>query len=179
MTMSCLSPASAGDILAQMIEDTAYWPSGAVRIMWHGQQLSKLPLTGAHGFCFYHGKVLLCRISDRGLTIPGGHIEDGESAEACLVREAAEEACAELANLTLLGFIEADHRANSNFDGKYPVRSVQAIYRADVSAVCDFISHHESTGRRFVSIAELPLVHHEWNSVLQKALESAVDASGW
>jgi ADP-ribose pyrophosphatase YjhB (NUDIX family) len=156
-----------------MTEDTAHWPSGTVRIVWHGAEELELPLTGAHGFCFHHGKVLVCDIPGRGFTIPGGHIERDESAVACLTREASEEACVGLANLTLIGFIEADHRANSDFDGRYPLRSVQAIYRADVAKVGEFDLENESTDRKFVTIGELPSVHHEWNAVLQRALEAA------
>ena len=158
-----------------MIEDTAHWPAGTVRIVWHGPEEPELPLTGAHGLCFFQGKVLVCDISGRGLTIPGGHIDEGEKAPECLTREASEEACVGLANLRLLGFIEADHRASSDFNGRYPLRSVQAMYRADVAEVRDFDSRHESTDRRFVTIGELPKVHHEWNAVLQKALDVAVD----
>jgi ADP-ribose pyrophosphatase YjhB (NUDIX family) len=162
-----------------MIEDTAHWPSGTVRIVWHGPEEPELPLTGAHGFCFYQRKVLVCEISGRGLTIPGGHIDGSEPAADCLTREASEEACVGLANLKLLGFIEADHRANGDFDGRYPLRSLQAVYRADVSRIGEFDSEHESTDRRFVTIGELPSVHHEWNAVLQKALDTATKMGGW
>jgi hypothetical protein len=139
-----------------MNEDIAHWPSGTVRIVWHGPGEPELPLTGAHGFCFYQGTILVCDISGRGLTIPG----------------------VGLANLRLLGFVEADHRANSEFDGRYPLRSIQAIYRADVAEVREFDSGHESTDRRFVPISELREVHHEWNTVLQKALNVAVKMEG-
>ncbi len=157
-----------------MIEDTAYWPSGPTRIVWHGPEETGLPITGAHGFCLHEGQVLVCHISGRGLTIPGGHLNKSESAVDCFVREALEEARVELRNLTLLGFVEADHRANDEFDGQYPLQSVQAIYRADVSAVLEFEHKHESTERRFVATVELPAVHHEWNAVLQEALEAAI-----
>ena len=83
-----------------------------------------------------------------------------------------------LANLRLLGFIEADYRANNDFDGRYPLRSVQAIYRADVAEVREFDSQHESINRRFVTITELPEVHHEWNAVLQEALKAAIEMDG-
>ena len=161
-----------------MIEDTAHWPSGTVRVVWHGPENTELALTGAHGFCYFQGKVLVCDISGRGLTIPGGHIDEGETAADCLSREASEEACVRLANLRLLGFVEADHRANSDFDGRYPLRSVQAIYRAEVAEVRDFDSRHESTDRRFVTPGELPEVHHEWNAVLQEALKLAEAMGG-
>ena len=157
-----------------MIEDIAHWPAGTVRIVWHGPDDPALPLTGAHGFCFYQGYVLVCDISGRGLTIPGGHIKGSESPADCLSREALEEAGVELANLRLLGFIEADHRTNNNPDHRYPGRSVQAIYKADVSALGAFSGQNESAGRQFVSTDELPVVHHEWNAVLQEALSAAL-----
>ncbi len=156
-----------------MIEGIAHWPSGTVRVVWHGSQETELPITGAHGFCFYKDQVLVCDISGRGFTIPGGHLEGSESATDCLIREASEEASVDLVNLRLIGFVEADHRVNRDFDGQYPLRSVQAIYRADVSSVREFDAQYESTNRRFVTTEELPLVHHEWNTVLQEALKTA------
>ena len=84
----------------------------------------------------------------------------------------------QLADLRLLGFVEADHRANKEFDGRYPLRSVQAIYRADVCAVLEFEPQHESTERRFVAADELPAVHHEWNAVLHEALKAAIEMGG-
>lgn len=162
----------------QMIEDTAQWPSGPVKIVWRDREATELPVTGSHGFCFHEGRVLICEISGRGLSIPGGHLHDDESAADCLTREALEEACVELTNLRLLGFVEADHRANREFDGRYPLRSVQAIYRADVCAVLEFESQHESMERRFVAADELPAVHHEWNAVLQAALKAAIEMGG-
>lgn len=161
-----------------MIEDTAHWPAGTVRIVWHGPDKPEQPLTGVHGLCFYKGRVLVCNISGRGLTIPGGHIDEGETATDCLAREVAEEACVSLSNLRLLGFIEADHRDNSDFDGRYPLRSVQAIYRADIAEVGEFNCRYESKDRRFVTISALPKVHHEWNAVLQEALNVAVEMDG-
>ena len=83
-----------------MIEDVAHWPSGKVRIVWHGSQETELPVTGAHGFCFRDGRILVCDISGRGPTIPGGHLVGGESAADCLIREVSEEACVNLMNMS-------------------------------------------------------------------------------
>ncbi|MDJ0759315.1 MAG: NUDIX domain-containing protein [Woeseiaceae bacterium] len=159
-----------------MIEAVAHWPSGRVRIEWHGPVATEMPVTGAHGFCFHDGRVLVCEIPQRGLTIPGGHIDEGESPADCLVREASEEASVDLTDLKLLGFIEADHRQNRDFAGQYPMRSVQAIYRANVDVVHAFGCRHESTRRQFVEITDLPSVHHEWNAVLQAALDAALES---
>ena len=156
-----------------MIEDTADWPSGPVRIVWHDSTETDLPITGAHGFCFHKARILVCDIAGRGLTIPGGHLDEAEKAADCLIREALEEACVSLYEPMLLGFIEADHRSNTNYSGPHPLRSVQAIYRADVRSVSEFIPEHESRSRRFLKPEALPALHHEWNDVLQAALDAA------
>ncbi len=64
----------------QMIEDIAHWPAGPVRIVWHGREEIELPVTGAHGFCFHEDRVVVCRISGRGPTVPGGHLDGNELA---------------------------------------------------------------------------------------------------
>lgn len=161
-----------------MISDTAHWPSGPVKIVWREANDSSLPVTGAHGFCFHKGAVVVCSILGRGMTIPGGHLDEGESPEDCIVREATEEACVELRKLKLLGYIEADHSLNAQYDGPYPMRSVQAIYRADVESVAEFSGEHEANDRQFIDTSELPGVHHEWNDVLQAALEAAIANGG-
>ena len=157
-----------------MISDTAIWPTGPVKITWHETNKTELPVTGAHAFCFHNGSVLVCLIRGRGITIPGGHVENGETPEACVLREAAEEACVELHALKLIGFIEADHSQRPDYNGPYPVRSVQAVYRAEVLQVSEFAKEHEADARRFVDANELATTHHEWNAVLQAAFEAAM-----
>jgi hypothetical protein len=55
---------------------------------------------------------------------------------------------------------------------------MQAIFRADVSQVREFSRQHESTERQFVSARDLPVLHHEWNAVLQAALDMALEQDG-
>lgn len=160
-----------------MISDIAHWPVGPVQLIWREGDLASLPITGAHGFCFDGGTIVLCDIEGRGLTIPGGHIHDEESIEDCLRREVSEEAYVDLGRLALLGYIEADHRANPNYDGPYPIRSVQAVFHAKVTSINDFESQHEASHRLFVPIADVPTQHHEWNAVLQAAFNAAIDSS--
>jgi 8-oxo-dGTP pyrophosphatase MutT (NUDIX family) len=152
-----------------MISDIAQWPVGPVRLIWRESNSASLPATGAHGFCFHRDTVVLCDIDGRGLTIPGGHIDQGESIEECFRREASEEACIELGRVVLLGYIEADHGANQDYDGPYPVRSVQAVFYSEVVSVSSFSSQYESGQRLFVQVADIPELHHEWNVVLQAA----------
>lgn len=157
-----------------MVSDIADWPTGPVRISWREDNDANLPVTGAHGFCFHDHSVLVCSIRGRGATIPGGHVDDGETPEACFVREVFEEACVEIHELSLLGYVEADHSQVDNYKGPYPLRSVQAMYRAAVRRIETFAPQHEADARQFVCVDELPAVHHEWNSVLQAALDAAV-----
>lgn len=160
-----------------MISDIVEWPSGPVKLVWRDTNSARLPTTGVHGFFFQEGAILLCDILGRGLTIPGGHIDEGESTEDCLRREALEEACVELSYLTRLGFIEADHRSNREYSGSYPTRSVQAIYRAEIITVHDLTAVFESSKRIFADIEQVPMLHHEWNQVLQAAFDAATGIS--
>ena len=52
------------------------------------------------------------------------------------------------------------------------------MYRAEVNAVFEFNSRHEATERQFVTVDELPSIHHEWNAVLQEALNVALEVGG-
>jgi hypothetical protein len=44
--------------------------------------------------------------------------------------------------------------------------------------VREFSRQHESTVRQFVSARDLPVLHHEWNAVLQAALDMALEQDG-
>lgn len=160
-----------------MISDIARWPVDPVGLIWRESNFASLPVTGAHGFCFDGGTVVLCDIEGRGLTIPGGHIQDEEFIEDCLKREVSEEACIELGKPVVLGYIEADHRADQDNGGPYPIRSVQAEFCAKVASINSFESQHEASQRLFVPIADVPTLHHEWNAVLQAAFNVAIELS--
>jgi 8-oxo-dGTP diphosphatase len=133
-----------------------------------------LPVTGAHGFCFMGDTVVVCNIADRGLSIPGGHIEAGESAEVCLRREVGEEAAAELGDVVLLGHIVTDHSVNPSYQGQYPRRAAQAMFVASIRQLSEFAPTVDSVERRLVPFDALPSLHHEWNEVLGVAYAEAV-----
>ena len=116
----------------------------------------------------------MCNIGGRGLSIPGGHIEPGESPDACLIREAMEEAAVELVDVALLGHIVTDHTVNPSYTGRYPHRAAQAMFVASVKRLREFRPAEDSTERRLVPIDALPSLHHEWNAVLGEAYAVAI-----
>jgi 8-oxo-dGTP diphosphatase len=157
-----------------MVTCLATWPTGPVQLEWIAGALADTPVTGAHGFCFSGDQVLVCDVVGRGPSIPGGHLEAGESPLACLEREALEEAAAELEDVVLLGHIVTDHSVNASYRGRYPHRAGQAMFVATIKRLSSFKASHDSTERRLVSCDKLSAVHHEWNDVLAAAYAAAL-----
>ncbi len=132
-----------------------------------------LPVTGSHGFVFGESGIVVARVNSRGLSIPGGHLEAGESPEQCLVREFHEEVQVEISKPILLGYIVCDHSSNSEYRGPYEVRAAQAIFFGKVARYLQFQQTPEVSERIEISTTDLPELHHEWNPVLGAAFVAA------
>ena len=142
-------------------------------LSWLSSDTCHLPITGAHGFCFAEGKVLLCRIRDRGLSIPGGHLQEGESPYDCLKRELREEACAEIELAVLAGFLVADHSINASYTGRYPLKSALAIFSVKLGEIMAYVPSDDAISRELVGLDALPNLHHQWDPVLDVAYKEA------
>jgi 8-oxo-dGTP diphosphatase len=140
----------------------AYWGGGDhyVKLTWLPQfPVNQTEVTSAHCVCVKDEKVLLSYIKGRGFTIPGGHIEKGETINKAVHREVLEEAYVE-GSIHYLGCIEVSHEENINFDpnGKYPEIAYQAFYRMDVTACLPFLREYEASTRVWVEPSEIPYV---------------------
>lgn len=154
------------------------WPSGSVQLRWVPQPYEYAePVTAVHCFCFTDGRLVLVDVAERGLSIPGGHVDDGERLTAALRREFVEEACIVLGEPVLLGAIECNHSGNPQLvaAARYPRLASQLLYAGMVSDLMPFEPSAEVSDRVLVPAAECPRRHHEWNVVLQAAFEAALD----
>jgi len=109
-----------------------------------------------------HGKdrIVLSK-PERGWGIPGGHREEGETAEECLHREAMEEAAITLKNLQLIGRWSTKKRFHSMHNAKYPDQGYQLLFVADVKELNEFKPQLEITERIVIPISELKDYHHD------------------
>jgi 8-oxo-dGTP pyrophosphatase MutT (NUDIX family) len=114
-----------------------------------------------------HGKdrIVLSKPA-RGWGLPGGHREEGETAEECLLREAMEEAAMTLENLELIGRWSTKKRFHSPHNAKYPDQGYQLLYVANVKELNEFTPQLEITERTIVPIVELKDYHHDTDNFM-------------
>ncbi|QFT89642.1 NUDIX domain protein [Bacillus sp. THAF10] len=159
-----------------MTSTVVNWGLSKVKLTWKAQQ-SPPPrdlVTSVHGFCFFEGKLLLVNLNDRGWDFPGGHIEQGESPEACFQREAMEEAYVS-GECTLLGCIEVDHTENPNWNNQspYPMVGYQMFYCMDIISFHPFEAKFESFDRTLIEPMKLKDFYTGWNAVYEEILTEA------
>jgi ADP-ribose pyrophosphatase YjhB (NUDIX family) len=120
------------------------------RMAWHAPD-SALPSGKDHGaaaVCFAASGEVVVVSADGGGTwgLPGGRPEPGEDARATLERELREEACADVAEANLLGFIRGECLQGRE-RGLVLVRSLWSA----VVTLQPWSPQHEITHRRLVS----------------------------
>ena len=109
-------------------------------------------------FPWLDDKILICDIEDRGWCIPSGRVEPGESSLDAAVREAQEEAGADLREIHYIGCYRVTQRKE--------VRWLD-VYAANVEGLFDLDPQFESNGRKYVTMEELPETYHMWNPMLE------------
>ncbi|WP_243387473.1 NUDIX hydrolase [Bacillus kexueae] len=160
-----------------MVTKYVHWGKDRVKLTWNCS--NKLPsrkkITSVHGFCFKDGQLLLVKLSHRGWDFPGGHIENEETPEECMKREAYEEGYV-TGKCSLLGYIIVDHNENPNWDQKspYPKVGYQVFYRMDIDQLHDFKGKFESCERVLAHPSEVTKFYKDWNELYQEILDYAV-----
>ena len=84
----------------------------------------------AHCLAFEGDSIVLARHVDREWTIPGGHLEPGESVEEALRREAREEAGIEIGPATLLAVERCYRLSGPALSDRYTNPSYQTFFVA-------------------------------------------------
>ena len=111
-----------------------------------------------------NGHIAISR-PERGLGLPGGHVEAGESPEDCVRREANEECGITLGKLTVIGGWLAEKVKETEYNAKYPKRAYQLMYLAQIEAISDnYTPQHEILERKFIPIEDFPKYHHSFDS---------------
>jgi ADP-ribose pyrophosphatase YjhB (NUDIX family) len=119
---------------------------------WHGPELApEGKCHGSDGVCFTaDGLVVLVSEDGTRWGCPGGRPEPGEDWRAILDREVFEEACAEVQNATLLGFVKSEC-IRGHEQGLILVR---AFWHASVS-LCEWQPLFETKHRTLVPPQEV------------------------
>lgn len=143
------------------------------------EAITELPpqdlITACMVIALHSGDSIVLSKPERGWGIPGGHREEGETAEGCLRREAMEEAAITLENVQLIGRWSTKKRFHSPHNAKYPDQGYQLLYVADVKELSDFAPQLEITERIVVPIFEVKNYHHDMDNfmpVFNYALEA-------
>lgn len=86
-----------------------------------------------HVVAFDGGQVVLTRHLWRGFTVPGGHVEDGETFEEAARRECREEAGITIAELACIGWERVETAAGEAADPRHPSPGYQVFFCASVT----------------------------------------------
>lgn len=143
------------------------------------EAINELPpqelITACMVFAVHDKDKLVLSKPARGWGLPGGHREEGETAEECLLREAMEEAAVTLENLELIGRWTTKKRFHSPHNAQYPDQGYQLLYIANVKELNEFTPQHETLERIVVPISEVKDYHHDIDNFLP-ILHYAVEA---
>lgn len=157
---------------------TAYWGEDlSTEVVFEAtEEFPELELVTACMVIARHGNdTIVFSKPERGWGLPGGHREEGETAEECLHREAMEEAAMTLENLELIGRWATKKRFHSPHNAKYPDTGYQLLYVADVKDLHDFTPQLEISERAVVPISSVKDYHHDPDNFMP-VLNYVIDA---
>jgi len=109
-------------------------------------------ITAAFVFAFSGDRLLFANLVRRGLEIPGGHLEPGESPEDAAVREAREETGARVRDLKPLAWQRHEIRAPRPEGYPFPYPTTHMVFFVGrVQELNPFVPDDESLGRQLLT----------------------------
>lgn len=145
---------------------TAQWGSVQAefypRRRWKGMQ----PLRAVLLFAFFGERVVLCDIAGRGWSVPSGHIQEGETPEQAIRREAQEEAGITLHRLQRLGIYALQEADGTRWYS--PVFVGEAVHFAPIA------DDSESRGVLLVAPDDVQEVYHLWDPLIAEIFRYAL-----
>lgn len=146
----------------------AYWDEKSTKVQFEifTDEPTRSSITACMVFA-YHDDTLLLAKPVRGWGLPGGHIEEGESAQECATREVFEETAVDIKNLQLIGGWKTTKLVENEGNAKYPSTGYQLLYIAEVDTIHPFTPQHESSERKFLTVSDIKKNHHKYEPVIE------------
>ncbi|HSX35472.1 MAG TPA: NUDIX domain-containing protein [Patescibacteria group bacterium] len=156
---------------------TEYWPETYSRVEFFTATVPPaLPVSAVKVYVFRGNDLLLANIASRGWDLPGGHIEANETPEQALTRELKEETGASIESSKLIGYLKITNEQENERNKKYHKESCILVYKGyGVAVDANHSFQLEASESNFVSLKELPSVHHGWNEAKAQVVAYAFD----
>lgn len=131
------------------------------RRRWPGLQ----PLRGVLLFAFFGERVVLCDIVGRGWSVPSGHIQEGETPEQAIRREAQEEAGITLSRLLPVGVYRLQEEGDSVW--------YAPVFVGEVAHFAPIAEGRESRGVLLIAPEDVQEVYHLWDPLIARVFQYA------
>lgn len=128
--------------------------------------IAPLRAFAALAFAWQGDRVLVCDIRRRGWCIPSGRVEPDETSFEAAIREAKEEAGAELTGCQYIGCYRIQSRGEIRWADCFTAR---------VLTLGEIGSKEESLGRRLVELKDLEAIYHLWNPLTEQVFKYSLE----
>jgi len=145
-----------------------YWDKSESRVEFFISKLlpTDIPISAVKIFDICNNEIILVH-TPKGWDIPGGHVEENETAIQALEREVYEETCGYVKEYKLAGYLLITKQKVNEHNKNYPDKTVIAMYAGhidNINADSTFLAH-ESFDVKKVQIDSLPILIKNWSDL--------------